>query len=220
MTWMTWAMNSKNLQLKYNRTKNNTSMKKILASFILLAVAGSLFTSCSNLSKISIAKRHYRSGFYVNWGGRSLPNLTQPVSRNPIREKHPISPIVIAKSEKNPVLMAPAIKSKKQGLTKKIITQKSRQENYPVNIELSSASQNTLAQNTRVNDYIAVSSGDGNHDRNVSVPFVIIVLCAIFIPPLGVGLMYGIDSYFWIDLILTLLFFFPGMIFALIVVLM
>jgi len=65
------------------------------------------------------------------------------------------------------------------------------------------------------------SVGDGHHDRdNSSVPFVVIVLCAIFIPPLGVGLMYGINSYFWIDLILTLLFFFPGMIFALIVVLM
>lgn len=48
---------------------------------------------------------------------------------------------------------------------------------------------------------------------------IICVIFAILIPPLGVFLHEGIGTNFWIDLILTLLFFFPGLIFALLVVL-
>lgn len=46
------------------------------------------------------------------------------------------------------------------------------------------------------------------------------VIFAILIPPLGVYLHEGeINNRFWIDLLLTLLFFLPGMIYALIIVL-
>lgn len=46
------------------------------------------------------------------------------------------------------------------------------------------------------------------------------VLFAILIPPLGVYLHEGeINKRFWIDLLLTILFFIPGMIYALVVVL-
>lgn len=40
------------------------------------------------------------------------------------------------------------------------------------------------------------------------------VLCAIFVPPLGVFLQVGLGTQFWVNLVLTLLFFFPGMIHA------
>ena len=40
------------------------------------------------------------------------------------------------------------------------------------------------------------------------------LICAILIPPLGVFLKEGLNKDFWISLILTLLFFFPGMVFA------
>jgi len=49
---------------------------------------------------------------------------------------------------------------------------------------------------------------------------VVQVIFAILIPPLGVFLHEGvINSRFWIDLLLTLLFYVPGMIYALVVVL-
>ena len=41
------------------------------------------------------------------------------------------------------------------------------------------------------------------------------VLCAIFVPPLGAFLQVGIGLHFWINLILTLFVFFPGMVHAL-----
>lgn len=49
---------------------------------------------------------------------------------------------------------------------------------------------------------------------------VLLVILAILLPPLAVYLHEGvINNKFWIDLILTLLFFLPGVIYALVVVL-
>lgn len=48
---------------------------------------------------------------------------------------------------------------------------------------------------------------------------ILLVILAILIPPLAVALKVGLSTPFWLDLLLTLLFYFPGMIYALIVVL-
>ena len=48
---------------------------------------------------------------------------------------------------------------------------------------------------------------------------LIMVIIAIFIPPLAVFLDRGLDKDFWISLILTVLFFFPGLVYSLYVIL-
>ncbi len=40
------------------------------------------------------------------------------------------------------------------------------------------------------------------------------ILIAIFIPPLGVFLQVGLGKQFWINLLLTMCFFFPGVVHA------
>lgn len=47
---------------------------------------------------------------------------------------------------------------------------------------------------------------------------ILLIILAILIPPLAVGLKEGIGNRFWISLLLTLLFFIPGVIYALLVV--
>ena len=47
---------------------------------------------------------------------------------------------------------------------------------------------------------------------------VLEILLAILLPPLGVALKYGISKPFWINLLLTLLGYVPGIIHALIVI--
>lgn len=47
----------------------------------------------------------------------------------------------------------------------------------------------------------------------------LLIILAIFIPPLAMLLYDGVTSRFWISLLLTLLFFLPGMIYTLIVIL-
>ncbi|CCC69526.1 hypothetical protein NCAS_0C05360 [Naumovozyma castellii] len=48
---------------------------------------------------------------------------------------------------------------------------------------------------------------------------IVAILLAIFLPPLGVFLQCGLGVEFWLDLVLTLLAFFPGMLYALYVTL-
>ncbi|XAR69039.1 hypothetical protein NMG60_11000491 [Bertholletia excelsa] len=40
------------------------------------------------------------------------------------------------------------------------------------------------------------------------------ILLAIFLPPAGVFLRYGLEVEFWIDLLLTILGYIPGVIYA------
>ena len=59
---------------------------------------------------------------------------------------------------------------------------------------------------------------EGKDDPSTNT--LLLVILAILLPPLAVYLHEGeINSKFWIDLLLTLLFYLPGMIYALIVVL-
>ncbi|HEY1188840.1 MAG TPA: YqaE/Pmp3 family membrane protein [Gemmata sp.] len=44
------------------------------------------------------------------------------------------------------------------------------------------------------------------------------ILLAIFLPPVGVFLQVGFGTAFWINVLLTLLFWFPGMIHAIYVI--
>ena len=48
---------------------------------------------------------------------------------------------------------------------------------------------------------------------------LIAIIAAIFLPPLGVFIDQGLTSKFWICVVLTLIFFLPGMIYALYVIL-
>jgi len=47
----------------------------------------------------------------------------------------------------------------------------------------------------------------------------LLAIIAIFIPPLAMGLYDGITSRFWLSLLLTILFFIPGLIYTLVVIL-
>ena len=51
------------------------------------------------------------------------------------------------------------------------------------------------------------------------IPVIVLVIIAILLPPLAVGLKAGVGMPLVINIILTLLFYIPGLIHALIVVL-
>lgn len=76
-------------------------MKKILASLTLFALTGILLSSCSNSSKLAITKRHYRSGYYVDFSKRrSIPIIAKALPDN----KHNSAQIGTSKPE-NQVVM-------------------------------------------------------------------------------------------------------------------
>lgn len=45
------------------------------------------------------------------------------------------------------------------------------------------------------------------------------VVCSIFVPPLGVLLQVGLGIHFWLNILLTLFGYFPGLIHALYIIL-
>jgi len=44
---------------------------------------------------------------------------------------------------------------------------------------------------------------------------LVLIILSVLLPPVGVLLHKGVNKDFWLNLILTLIFFFPGMIHAL-----
>ena len=62
-----------------------------------------------------------------------------------------------------------------------------------------------------------ISNNANTTSYHGGVDLVVLVILAIFIPPLSVFLARGLRTEFWIDLILTCLFWIPGVIYALIV---
>ncbi|HTB32954.1 MAG TPA: YqaE/Pmp3 family membrane protein [Bacteroidia bacterium] len=198
-------------------------MKKQFTSVLLAVAIGILLSSCSNLPNLSLTKRHYRSGYYVNF---SKKNNTSPTSAKLASVKHkdqapipelikPEIPIIKASTSNN------SIKKNVADLEKTVKLKENMKDNYVVSYTTANSKPDDLAPTISAgNNLYSGAEGEVNARVEVNVSMVVIVLCAIFIPPLGVALMYGIHSYFWIDLLLTLLFFIPGMIFALVVVLM
>ncbi len=191
-------------------------MKKILTHTTLFALAVILFASCSNSSKLAFNKRHYRSGNFHDVIPKNQTAANTSVATLPLRANKISAATLIAKSTVKPTETVSRLVPVQKNEIKK-----AKQIYTPSVANTITTNQNMLLLNANKNVYAGYEEDHEHHvvvDADVS--FVVIVLCAIFIPPLGVALAYGIDSYFWIDLILTLLFFFPGMIFALIVVLM
>jgi uncharacterized membrane protein YqaE (UPF0057 family) len=54
-------------------------------------------------------------------------------------------------------------------------------------------------------------------DQNI--PTIVLIILAILIPPVAVGLKVGATKHLWINIVLWLLFYVPGLIHALYIVL-
>lgn len=57
------------------------------------------------------------------------------------------------------------------------------------------------------------------NEANSDLDLTLLIILAVLIPPLAMGLYDGITNRFWISLLLTLLFYIPGLIYTLVVIL-
>ena len=72
----------------------------------------------------------------------------------------------------------------------------------------------------RKNKLAAVTSQNSiKKSSSISDEELLFIILAVLIPPLAVFLKFGISNKFWIDILLTIFFYLPGIIYALIVVL-
>jgi uncharacterized membrane protein YqaE (UPF0057 family) len=225
-------------------------MKKLSVAIILVVCSTLLLPSCKRLSDVSITKRHYRSGFYVDLGGShkqnktkhqaaatasteakttattiTAPIVTAPAATEPLiaattppaSDKIKDNSAVAAEkttSELSPVLASATAAKKKKHEVKKVSDNvyASSENKTSLTAEIQEALlKYSIASNASKENNIISSSAA---DSSASVPMWLMIVFAIILPPLAIGLKFGIIDKFWISCVLTLLFWIPGVIYA------
>lgn len=139
--------------------------------------------------------------------------LTDEVAVNSTPEE-PVLEASISKVQAKVVNKLPAVKpltpAKNQATTTQTLTPEETQALAMVKdrlAHLSKAEKKDLK--TGIKDVLQQNASDSD---------IVEIIFAILIPPVGVFLHEGITNRFWISLLLTILFFIPGMVYALLVV--
>jgi uncharacterized membrane protein YqaE (UPF0057 family) len=224
-------------------------MKKSLQVIIMLLCSGILLSSCSRLSDISITKRHYRGGYYVNLGGSHKQNKAKhEAPATAPADEIADAPISTAPAATEPVITAPVAAAVTPAAPDKLkekstsVAEKTASELLPAILSAAEhkkkqthkeAGENVYAstQNiSEITDEIQATFLKNSIDLNISkehsiisrsaadssgsLPMWLMVIFAIILPPLAVGLKFGIIDKFWISCLLTLLFWIPGVIYA------
>ncbi len=219
-------------------------MKKLLGINLLIAFA-IIFASCGTnnnvVSNRLISKRKFNKGFHFNTKGNTK-------SSNEKKQEESIafddSKKRTEKAESTPVKTAKKSQEKKVIATEEVAeiheseyeepTQDVRQGNAATTDEIndSDAIVNSASldesqedvdlqerEETKQNKHVSKKHKNNKKSNSSDEMFILIVILTILIPPLGVAIYTNID---WmkvlICLVLTLLFFLPGMIYGLLVV--
>lgn len=189
-------------------------MKTIIySSFLAIAI---LLSSCSSLG---LTKRKYRKGYHWSIAkSSSTPEKTNSLVANPQQKKEPI--LSSQKTDLSTESLIPVSFSK-------ISTTQTERELKPT-----SFNHKTGKLNSETNPLIASQKLIKSKKTLKSIPVrpksspssksktndIILILCCLFIPPLAVFLLQDdITVDFWIDLVLCLLLWIPGVVFAFLV---
>lgn len=145
---------------------------------------------------------------------RSIPNETVVADvQTPFNEGKPDNQTIDLKTEERNEMELASTELSKSLLNKQTEAEKNESE-----IAAPTQTENAypLKINRRNN-----SMGQKKAAANVNFHELTVwtIIITVLLPPLGVALILGIGTEFWICLLLTLLFYFPGLIYALIILL-
>jgi uncharacterized membrane protein YqaE (UPF0057 family) len=201
-------------------------MKNVFIPVFLAVAIIFLLTSCSQTSNISLTNSHNISAYSAvqvtakTSGSVREELITLPVkSPSPVQtEREDVSENIMPQRAQPAASQTPSTdkdSAKKEQRRSAVV-----RENHSDVIGIDSYAKD-LKYEVREKSVISqpVSSPHNSGQSSHGVPFWLIVICSIIIPPLGVALMFGITDKFWICLALTFCFWLPGMIYALIQVL-
>jgi uncharacterized membrane protein YqaE (UPF0057 family) len=196
------------------QTNFKIKMKKTTYIFLTALAITGLF-SCKNTDNNLFTKRKY----YHFKNGDTEVALNKPQTKQ-------ATSIVVAKTQKQ-IEGTPISNSEKQLLHKEtsliaasITTNKAKQ--VKVNRTLTnsvSIEKNEKTQEVKKSSQ-PIKQNTTKNSSSSEVNMVLLVILAILLPPLAVFFKEGsIGTNFWVDLLLCLLFWLPGVIFALLVIL-
>ena len=189
-------------------------MKRII-TFSVTCLSLLLFFSCKN--SVEVMKRHYTNGFYVSHtkGTNKVKENSTAGSSHSARHTEKVEVLnaipvkTISGTKYEPVLTA-SIKENPVFLKKGAKTASTP-------YVMSTAKRSALHKASTLNTPKSIFKH--SQYRGKSEKDIVTILLCIFIPPLAVYLYEDdLTTNFWIDLILTILFWLPGMIFAFLVV--
>lgn len=196
-----------------------------LQRLFILSLLGAFIVSCQSSTNLTsnslIQKRRYTKGFHVNVKNNKTPKAEeraeatlQPINHNLEASVNTANPIENpGLKDEHAIVFAPARDQSPKDVSKE--STMTEQAAPP------SSSQLTMT-------YPLKKSQVNHHTNGSDLPPVapaapasklLIIILTILLPPLGAALVFGLAAEFWISLLLTLLFYVPGLIYTLIVVL-
>lgn len=193
-----------------------------MKNIYILAVAALVLS----LGSCTIEKRHYQSGYHVEWNHRNKAidkaeevKIAEPAQEATAAVETPateeIAPVV-----KQQVMPAKEIQPAEETTAtlrdEPVFTKKSVSQQLTERAE----SNNNQVRSNESQDENQMQLNEQQNAKNGSneVSDILLIILCIFIPFLAVYLYESdITTNFWVDLLLTLLFWVPGMIFAFLV---
>jgi uncharacterized membrane protein YqaE (UPF0057 family) len=189
-------------------------MKKIVFGLLIVLIGSLIVTSCSSdrdvLSQFS--KRKYLKNFKKE-KGKDKDNINDyqyAAATTPDEDSY------IASNDKVVVEDADETKITETPIPKKEKTVRLRLKNT-ISTTASALKNYNATMNIADINFVETDMHNSDIKENQVDDVVLIILC-IFLPPLAVYLFDGsITTNFWVDLILSLFFWLPGIIFAILV---
>ena len=203
-------------------------MRNSTLSILSVALIALILGSCSTSSDLTdtsvLKKRRYMKGYQVNIKGNNIEKKTNSITAE--MESVETKPLQAMKTDNmaqaslstdlteadlapNPIIPAASEPMKNTKADRKMKTSpKITQIESNENSSKHRASKKYRSNSNLVVPTAAVASGGES--------LVLYIILGIILPPLAVGLLYGIGTEFWISLVLTIIFWIPGMIYALI----
>ncbi|MEO0311239.1 MAG: hypothetical protein RIQ89_896 [Bacteroidota bacterium] len=188
---------------------------------ILFPASKQLFILCAlvtMLSSCTMNKRLYNGGYHIEWGSIKKQDLqkrpyTDQISFKDLN-KEPERVLRMPEVSLAPKPMASA-KNKGSVFTSRVRSQGAALAQKGKAALASAIIKNKLSKaQERFEEVMAVPPPSGGYDP------VLLVILAVLIPPLAMYLFQGSwNNQCWISLLLSLLFFIPGVIYTLIVIL-
>lgn len=192
-------------------------MKKIIIGILGIFIGSLLFVSCSSQSDIlsSFSKRKYLKNFKESKKSYEVIIEEQTAQLEEVKTAETLT-------ETN-ILEVVTIEKNNISLNQKTIELATVSTPKKVTKQIEKEYRNWDKFNRNYENELLVSREQYNHlnlnNNSTRVDDVVLAILAIFIPPLAVYLFDdAITANFWVDLLLTFLFWLPGIIFAFLVI--
>lgn len=198
-------------------------IKNLSALILLSAFLLSCSTSNNVVNSSVFQKRKHNKGWHLKIGSnlKSINDSAKSeknVDKNNDRSSKEIDQNIIQKTAKTILVSNEKIETIVFEKNQVKIKDENSSTKFDSSIPKDNPSIENLEKNTENSKQLEKEEENSNSQGGAEVSIVLLVILAILLPPAAVYLARGIGNEFWISLILTILFWFPGMIYAMLIV--